>query len=83
MKIKPPIILGKLRYVQYRDIAGALQRQRQAVVWVLLILVFTTFINVVMLNRCISGQGDWSDWLLTGFMTLGTGAWFSGLGHLE
>lgn len=72
MKIKPPKTLGKLRYVQYSDIAGTLQRQRQAVVWVLLVLVFTTFINVVMLNRCITGQGDWGDWLVTGFMTLGT-----------
>ena len=36
MKIKPPKTLGKLRCVQYSDIAGTLQRQRQAVVWVLL-----------------------------------------------
>ena len=36
MKIKPPKTLGKLRYVQYRDIAGTLRRQRQAVAWLLL-----------------------------------------------
>lgn len=58
--------------MQYSDIAGTLRCQQKAVLWVLLILVFCTVIDVLLLARCIGGRGAWDDWLLAAFMTLGT-----------
>lgn len=72
MKIKPPISLGKLRYVQYADVKSALRRQRAALWWYLLVLFFCAAISGLLVWGCIMHTRAWSDYLLAALMTFGT-----------
>lgn len=73
MKIKQPKALGKLRYMEYTDIAAELQRQRVALMhFQLPVLSFGAVVCGLLIVGCIVYQRPWTDWLLVAFMAFGT-----------
>ena len=72
MNIRPPNSLGAVRYRQYTDIAGELERQRKPVWWALAITLFMGGISALLVVTAITGHGSVYEWLLAAFVTLGT-----------
>ena len=72
MNLKAPKKFGKLRWVQYADVAGTLRDQRRALWPYLLVCLFGAVVSGLLAFSCIAYDRSWSDWLIAAFMTFGT-----------